>query len=93
MMTLEKMTNQRPKRKTLTFPLFFNRKQLLYKDKPIDRVSSKLIRRIEMSLYRSSPSSQAYADLSTLKQRIKSNVLKNEKTNNGNRTHAPLLEY
>jgi hypothetical protein len=63
-------------------------KQLLYKDRPTDAASARLIQRIEMSLYRSASSYNAYKDLSTLKDRIKAIVLKNEKSNHSNEKHS-----
>ncbi len=63
-------------------------KQLLYKDRPTDAASARLIQRIEMSLYRSASSYNAYTDLSTLKDRIKAIVLKNEKSNHSKEKHS-----
>ena len=60
--------------------IFLHSKGLLYKHKSIDQAASKLIKRIEMSLYRSAPSKENYADLTTLKDRIKAIVLKNEQS-------------
>lgn len=60
--------------------IFLYSKGLLYKHKSIDQAASKLIKRIEMSLYRSAPSKENYADLTTLKDRIKAIVLKNEQS-------------